>query len=1750
MPFDPLKEFGVQEFDPSVIDEQTAGMDSGEDYGATAYPDVAEMFGYEPAAPADLAPVSAAISEDPTWQDYGRMVASGGAQIGQGIGWLMEKAGLDTGTSLKELSAETARAWMEDSFSSVGLDQKGLSPQARKALQTDFTGEGALGDKWNKAKLTAASSLLGTMAGMGLGGALTKGLTVAMRLEAGTTAARTAAAAGYGLGEAGVAAPSAGATTQQAVEQMTLEQLKAEPAFQAAYEAFPNLPEDERIAKAKSVIADAAAGKAAALTLLSTFVLSAPFSGTLGKLVGVLPGKGRAAGAVRGAAEEATQEFLQSGAEQLAQNYAIKEEAYSKQALGQDVLEQAVGGAMAGGLMGAPAGVMAGPETEQPPGPGPIDELTSDELRGQVDATRAARDDQILQAREAAIQGAAEAGADALEQQIAGAQAAAAMSQQHQPELDRLTRLWNQRLAADEEARYFEEQQKEDAKREEIQAAAAKRYEEGLAQIEAEKRAAAEQETMAQKVETTRTGVESTVATRQAEAKAAAVEVGEKQRRAEKADMQLRKLRKRRQELGLEPKDEEGLPTVSPYPTRAEIEANKGKTPVNTAMAEAFSRAANEAATSPENKLPEPTEPQKEKGNYKKGHPRFQGLPITIENPAGSTRSKISTETGQPWTQKMKDHYGYIKGTESAEGPKEKLDVFVGDDHAATHAFVVDQVNQDTGEFDEHKVMLGYPNQFAALRAYKRNFPKGWKVGKITSMPMDEFKQWTKTGDMTQPLQKIARPSPVVPATQAQFEEVIQAETRKEGRRPRILFRQGEETDNEATARQYFDDRAIEDAQQQNFKSREKMVYMSPDDFLAMAERLRAPDEQKASGVRRVLDEFGEKFNSVPILGFRNEGKVAQTVAHEGRHRAMELKRRGVKVMPVRLISQEGGPAGSIRWGEHLEDNKPLPLVMKGQSGGQIPFPVKSEVAERQPTITREDMKVIPREKDEGLRGLPRGIQTVDGPKARGPWKKAMDVAKQYMKDAGLEYRRQGAYVKVDTARAERIAAEFDKMKHDPNNPEVKAAYRAMIDETVAQYKAILKSGLKVEFVPEGQPDPYYSPQGAIDDLVNNNHLWVFSTRQGFGTDETFDPVDNPMLEETEFTVSGQKALANDIFRIVHDYFGHAKEGVGFRAAGEENAWRAHSAMFSPLAQRALTTETRGQNSWLNYGPYGKSNRTAKTEDTHFADQKIGLLPEWVATEGLDDKGYEKLEFPPRTTAELATAIRKEGGFSADPETGAAVNEGYAVGIGAEESIRGYAGEIFIDSYRRRHAEELAQPGHVLGGWFYKGESYLDVSRIFAETPEGRAAAIALARKNREKALMQLSNKTEIPLKYTAEELATPVEGETVEAIHYSTVANLETLEGARYGTGIKGEEATRLSYPGFEDIVPRVYFYTGKFRKEAGLGPHEYKWTQSRMYDAGKDPMRYRDQARQMAFEAGFPNGDRNAVANFFDRLVKEAGYSGVYVPEMNGTGYVFGDVLPNIEKEVLDLLRFREGALEERVITPFEVSAIAKSIQEQLPLLGVEVVNDATELPTHLYNELVRLGRLNAKGFYDIASGKIYILATNARSMQDVTETILHEGVAHKGLRYLLADELPALLDSVFAGADPRGLFDIARRYGLDTQNKVDQRVIAEEYIAHLAERNIDAPILQKVVDAVRRVLRDLGLVHSWTDADIRALLRDARAGLRSTKPLSKIKIPSDLKVTAEGDVEEVMQNADVAIRQMDKRLKVLQQLITCVG
>lgn len=135
-----------------------------------------------------------------------------------------------------------------------------------------------------------------------------------------------------------------------------------------------------------------------------------------------------------------------------------------------------------------------------------------------------------------------------------------------------------------------------------------------------------------------------------------------------------------------------------------------------------------------------PTEAQKEAGNYRKGHVRVDGLDVTIENPKGSVRSGTDAD-GKRWENVMNNTYGYMRGTEGVDG--DHIDVFLSDNPESGNVYVVDQRDPKTGEFDEHKVMYGFGSMEEARDAYLKNYTPGWQgLGTITEVSKDEFRKW------------------------------------------------------------------------------------------------------------------------------------------------------------------------------------------------------------------------------------------------------------------------------------------------------------------------------------------------------------------------------------------------------------------------------------------------------------------------------------------------------------------------------------------------------------------------------------------------------------------------------------------------------------------------------------------------------------------------------------------------------------------------------------------------------------------------------------------------------------------------------------------------------------------------------------------------------------------------------------------------------------------------------------------------
>lgn len=162
------------------------------------------------------------------------------------------------------------------------------------------------------------------------------------------------------------------------------------------------------------------------------------------------------------------------------------------------------------------------------------------------------------------------------------------------------------------------------------------------------------------------------------------------------------------------------------------------------------------SATSPLSDLPIPSKTQAQAGEYHKARIDLKGLVINVENPYGSIRSGVD-KNGKAWAIELKDSYGEIHKTEGADG--DAIDIFIKphltptDIETLDKIYVIDQINPDTGEFDEHKCVFGYTTTEDATNAYLSNYTKGWKgLGAITPLDITVFKLWLKKGNLNRPI--------------------------------------------------------------------------------------------------------------------------------------------------------------------------------------------------------------------------------------------------------------------------------------------------------------------------------------------------------------------------------------------------------------------------------------------------------------------------------------------------------------------------------------------------------------------------------------------------------------------------------------------------------------------------------------------------------------------------------------------------------------------------------------------------------------------------------------------------------------------------------------------------------------------------------------------------------------------------------------------------------------------------------------
>ena len=330
----------------------------------------------------------------------------------------------------------------------------------------------------------------------------------------------------------------------------------------------------------------------------------------------------------------------------------------------------------------------------------------------------------------------------------------------------------------------------------------------------------------------------------------------------------------------------------------------------------------------------EPTEAQKEAGNYKKGHVQVGTFDITIEQPEGSIRRGTDAD-GKKWEIKMHNTYGYFRGTEGVDG--DHIDVFLSNDIDGWNGrkvFVVDQYNPD-GTFDEHKVMLGFNDMDEAKSDYLANYEKGWENGRritVSTTNLEDFEKWIDSSHRkTKPFSEYSSVNKETVATD----------------------KGGEKAEKKQKKQSVFDKaKEIADKEEKKRKAEADKPKQKP---LTEAERKDAEEVAGALGYRvewvDAMEENGtiDADKKVIRIAKDAENPLVQVLGHEVAHGVKRMD--GGKFKALQKAAME--VVGEKEWNERIEKKRKLNAYAEGKLAEEVTCDIVGEALNDKEALKR-----------------------------------------------------------------------------------------------------------------------------------------------------------------------------------------------------------------------------------------------------------------------------------------------------------------------------------------------------------------------------------------------------------------------------------------------------------------------------------------------------------------------------------------------------------------------------------------------------------------------------------------------------------------------------------------------------------------------------------------------------------------------------------------------------------------------------
>ena len=1210
-----------------------------------------------------------------------------------------------------------------------------------------------------------------------------------------------------------------------------------------------------------------------------------------------------------------------------------------------------------------------------------------------------------------------------------------------------------------------------------------------------------------------------------------------------------------------------------------------------------------------------PTEAQKEAGNYKKGHVKVDGFDITIENPKGSVRSGKDAD-GKEWSVTMKNDYGYIRGTEGVDG--DHIDVFLSDNPEQGNVYVIDQVNQKTGEYDESKVMYGFNSLEEAKDAYLANFEEGWKVGVVSGVSKEEFRKWIESSvRKTKPFSEYKNVDVISAENDGSEKNILHEENvvvvskmeTTTNEEKLINHNKGNKKTTESkflSESEYVKQKVDEDFKNSGIEDRQEWDESdeSIDSFNKASDEY--PDYisnlSDSGELQRIYDQsnIGEKIKireSVEAAGYEINELIdtskEKSTAKEKRNRKREARSK-------ELMEKLGIKSDDIRFREDESSIKEF-----AEKYNVNP----SDVSQYRYAISQNKLGIA----SLAFRNIKRALRLSNTSMNIGEFNKYFDGVKSELFekfgniDKLREEQEQAAIERANLMQAAEEKAKEELKKEKERLQEFENMSEETIDEEY--FKALENDNqerlrdLVNEAARRKGYETYSEYQGAGS--------WYAPSNPGYESDEErrSNLSDSPSVNIEDIAL-GYSPQADDYFTNLRAYgndVSHSRESakaindtIEEIKKGNKPTLRVYRAVPFGIKESSLRN-----GDWVTPSrKYAEMHGEGRLEgDYKIIEQDVPADELWWDGNDINEWGYDdgknyayKNAKNNRKLAELITrddkgniippskrfnSRKKDTRFRFIGEQGAAnldrVEEATTrldnLNVAREMEKSGKdAKSIKIATGWERGADNK---------WRYEEED-------FEYIPKGNAREKSLLeREPWHKELMSLSDKV-----YNGEKLSNE------EEVRFDELSKKETeLKDSLKKSDIKflddyvSDNTLFKEYPELKQV--KVEFYDGSFFDGGSYSHHDMTIRINNNSPLDAKSILVHEVQHAIQHIEGFSRGgnsrtyrnylnslkekrDAWSMIDEFEEKSKELGSDAskmdVYKAvrdEYTSLGMSFGDgIMPSRDafdegfnlwvrgydkegyedayKEYQNLIekfglgeskdRYHElsGEVEARNVqsrlnmTPEErrntlasetedvaredqiflydsmgASSMvidANQISESLNV-PVQVINSIDEVPEGAAKEAIQKGR-KVKGWYDVKTGKVYVYLPNATSPEDVKQTILHEGIAHFGLRQLVGEErMDDFLDEVFSnvsGEVRRKITDSLPKYGYNS------RVATEEYMASIAENGVDVSTWERIKQAFKNLLRRIGINIQINDNELKYILWRSAQNLDKNRPI----------------------------------------------